>query len=111
MEQIVKGFLSAFLILILVYLGMGLVLSSIDTKNADTFMENSVSKIEASNFAPEVLDGVKKDASELGYDLEFKSEMQNGDSQTAYTLATLKFDYRMPLIGLNKTQTINRDIR
>ena len=110
MDQLTKGFLSFFLILILMYLGIGLVTSSIDSRNADSFLEDSVQKMEASNYASNVISSVKSDAQSLGYKLDVESSSQKGDSSRTYTQATLEFNYRMPLIGIDKTQYINRDL-
>lgn len=111
METVIKAFTGVFFSLLIVYLGVGIISSSVDARNADSFMADCVSKIENSNYAQEVIDACKEDAGEQQYELIVDTCVPEGSQKAVYGTATLKYEYTIPIIGMNAEHTINADLR
>lgn len=111
METVVKAFTGLFFSLVIVYLGVGIISASIDARNADSFAADCITRIENSNYASEVVEACKQDAKILGYELEIATFQAGNSGKTAYGILDLKYRYAIPIIGMNKEQSICADIR
>lgn len=106
MDTIIKGIFTMFCALILSYLVMGIVSASITSRDAATFLDSSVATIQQSHFSPEAINECKSDASAAGYDLKVSTYHQNGDKESLYGTATLKYKFVIPLVGYDNDHTI-----
>lgn len=111
METAIKAFIGVFFTLVIVYLGVGIIYSSVDARNADSFMADCVSKMESSNYAQGVIDACKEDAEKQQYELVVNMCKPEDSQKVTYATATLKYKYSIPIIGMSQEQVINADIR
>ena len=111
METAWKGIMGLVLITILVFAGVGLETSSINSKAADSFAASCISRIENSNYAPTVIASCKKDAKDHGYVLTVKTYQPNNTGRTEYGTIDLKYYFTIPIIGLKQEHHIHGDIR
>lgn len=108
MEQVIKGFLGTFFLLLLTFLVYGFTSASITARNADEFMAEVVEDMRDSNCSNAVISNAKSDASELGYDLEIN--IHSTKSAKKFGDATLKYEYKLPILGLTEEKYINASI-
>jgi len=111
MENIIKGFVTVILILLLVFVGTGLVTSSIATRNARASLDKYVTEIENSNFADEVISAQKDEADKNGYKLTVNKMSRTNDGDHMYGSATLEYKYQIKLLSINETHEITTSIR
>lgn len=111
MESIFKAFLGTFLILALVISGVTLLYSSLTARSADSFMTETVQRIENSNFDQNVIDECVSNASRRNYSLNVKLYAQNGSSMTSFGQAELRYPFALPMMTKNRTQVITAELR
>lgn len=111
MEAILKSFFGIFFILLLASVGVGLISSSIDARNADLYLANCVTQIQNSNFASSVISECKRNALEEGYVLTVNTASSANDTTKKYARLDLKYNYSIPVIGLERKHTLTADIR
>ena len=111
MDSIIRAFLGVFLMLSITVLGVGILTASLSTRAAGTYMESCVTEIENSNFAPEVIAACEMEAARRGYKLSVYPKAQNGSAHTTYAALELSYEFSIPVIGLNRRQTLFADAR
>lgn len=111
MDSIIKGFLGSMFIVILAFLGYGLMSASLQARNADAFAADCVKKIENSNYSMQVIEACKEDAAHLGYALTVDAYGAAGSSRCAYGSLHLTYQYAVPLLNIQEERDIRSDMR
>ena len=109
MESIFKGFLGIFFLMIISFAGIGVIEASIEARNADAFLSESVSDIEAGHYNSQVILACKEDAASRGYQLDVS--IVGNDVGECCGRAKLWYQYRVPVLGLKQTHEVVEDIR
>ncbi len=109
MESIFKGFLGIFFLMVISFTGIGVIEASIEARNADTFLSESVSSIEAGHYNRQVISACMTDADSRGYQLDV--EIVGNDVGECCGRARLLYQYRVPVLGLRQTHEVVEDIR
>ncbi len=104
MKQIIDAFLTIFLVLILVFVGVGVVQSASEGTKATSFMTDCVDMIESSDYSASVISSLKTQAEAQGY--EWNIDLTQND-EGVYTggRLTLTYDIHIPFIGYEDTKT------
>ncbi|MCR5145254.1 MAG: hypothetical protein K6B67_08185 [Lachnospiraceae bacterium] len=108
MEEIVKSFLGVFFLLFLTFLVYGFSSASISARNADAFMALVAEDLRDSNCSANMIAAAKEDAKNLGYVLEV--DVHSSKTTKKYGNATLKYEYKIPVIGLEEDKYISTRI-
>ena len=112
MDQVIKTFLGFIILILLSFVGIGIINTANQAKSADEFLDSCVNRIETSNFSTKVIADCQADIPDgKDYVLTVDVNTSSGNSNVAYGTATLKYKYKVVLIGLETTQTIKKDIR
>lgn len=111
MESIIKSFFGIFFILLLLTLGVALISSSIEARNADIYLADCVTRLQNSNLAMPVVGECQKEALEEGYRLDVDIVSSANDSSRKYARLKLAYNYSIPVIGLDREHTLVADIR
>lgn len=85
-------FIGIILLLFLALMGTSMITGSIAAENARDFHSSAVRQIENSNFNPEVIGSLYRDADKLGYELE-PIEVQEIMPNRKICEVTLKYTY------------------
>lgn len=109
MESIFKGFLGIFFLMIISCTGIGVIEASIEARNADSFLSESVSSIEAGHYNRQVISACMADAISRGYLLDV--DISGNDAGECCGRARLSYHYRVPILGLQQTHEVIEDIR
>lgn len=72
MSQIIKTFIGTFFILLLIFLGTGIISAQIDVSNAQNYKADVVAEIENSNYSPSVINACIRQAKSSSYKLSVK---------------------------------------
>lgn len=67
MENVVKGFLSLFILLLFFFLGMNILFATTNAKAADSFLNTVTQEISEADFSPTVIAEKRRDAVENNY--------------------------------------------
>ena len=110
METVVKSFIGIFFTLLLVAIGVGVISSSICSRNADSFTADCISKILSSNYSSSVIDGCKQDAADENYELTVDLYSPEGGNTVRYGQATLKYTYSIGILNISQDHYIKADI-
>lgn len=113
MENIIKAFTSVFFTLLLVCTGFSIITAVNNGRNADSFLADSVAKIENSNYAPAVISACQDDAANHvpAYTLDVDVAECVNDSTKKYGSATLTYEFKIPFIGYSVEKKNYSDIR
>lgn len=99
MDEIAKTFLGFFLILVICFIGTGLITASVDISKAKEYQKNIVTEIENSHFSSTVMEKCKEDATNKGYKLEYKNIKKDDFNNTVSVEIILTYKYSIPLLG------------
>lgn len=110
METIIKAFMGFFFMMALLFLGAGILSASLDSRNANSYANNYATRIENANYAHSVIEECKKEAKELGYALSVDVKTSTNNTYSHYGLLTLRFRYRIPIIGINQVHNAVIDL-
>ncbi|MCR5144721.1 MAG: hypothetical protein K6B67_05375 [Lachnospiraceae bacterium] len=113
MEEIIKAFTGLLFTLIVAFLGVSLISSSIDARNAQAYMSEAVQEISSSNCSNSVINYYKTHATEVNdtYQFDVSSKTASTSANRYVATATLKYKYRIPLIALSEDKVIVSEIR
>lgn len=111
MESIVKGFLGTMFMVIIVFLGYGMISASMQARYADAFAADCVKKIENSNYSEQVIGACVADADRLGYILAVDTYGVDGSSRDGYGSLTLTYPYEIPFLKIQEAYDIRSDMR
>jgi hypothetical protein len=101
MDNVVKSMLSLFLIIVFIFTGVSLIVGSVDAKNADTYLEESVNAISASDFSENTINTLEQNAKAYGYVLTVEPQSTHNDGKYDVAKVTLKYKFRLPIFGVD----------
>ncbi|CUP61301.1 Uncharacterised protein [Anaerostipes hadrus] len=105
MRLAIETFVCAILISLLVLLGMFTQQVDMNTGNAKQFCSSAINRMESAEFANEVVDQCKSDATASGYQLTVTSAT-SGDATTYTTVLTYKV--KVPLFQFEREYQIKQ---
>lgn len=107
MENVIKAFLGIIFTILCVFLGVMLISTSINSRKANAFLENTISKIEYSDYSASVINSLKEDAASNEYELDVSVF---GDKPNQYGVAVLTYKTTLPIINYSNTKTLSADL-
>ncbi|MDD6352232.1 MAG: hypothetical protein PUG16_07560 [Lachnospiraceae bacterium] len=110
MDNLIKGFLGAFFILLITFLGFGLIHAGMNARNADAFLTSSAKKISNSSYSPLVMDACQKEAKEKGYQLTFESIQPGDRDRPVYGRLKLRYTFSVPILSFKEEKVITEDL-
>ena len=99
MEQIGKTFMGLFLILIITFVGVGVVSTSVDAAHAEQYAANIANYVESSNYSEDVINKCKLAANKKGYTVEIN--LYDTDNDTWNDMAEINLRYKYSIQILN----------
>ena len=111
MDNVFKGIIGVLFTVLVVFLGAFTIISSASARAADDYMQDCMTKMEASNYSEKIINSCKTDATEKGYTLEVNTYKNPTSRRVVYGKATLKYTYQIPFINNQKEKTISMDLR
>ncbi len=98
MKQIIDAFLTIFLVLILVFVGVGVVQSSLEGQKAQAFLYDCTDMIESSNYSSTVISELQTNAEAQDYEWVIDLT-QNSEGVYTGGRLTLTYQINIPFIG------------
>ena len=108
MESIIKSFMGIFFMMLLTFLGLGLLSAAIDTRNAELYASNVAQMIRCGNYAEDLVTLCEEEAKADGYIVDarvYRSE----DGYRKYGVLTLDYEYEIPFLRLMEAKTIQME--
>lgn len=84
--------------------------ASLDARNANAMANNYATRIEQSNYAASVIQEVKYEAEQLGYLVSVDVRTSTNNTYSHYGLLTLRYNYRIPILGIAQTHSAFVDL-
>ena len=104
MKIAIEIFVSLFVLIIMVGLCIGVISSDLGVMEARDFYYSSVNELQESNFADDVIASCALEAKKNGYVFDISiRQLENGDRSANITM---RYNYRIPLIGVNQEKLI-----
>lgn len=110
MESVIKTYLGFFFLIAMLFLGAGMLSASLDARNANAMANNYATRIEQSNYAASVIEEVKYEAEQLGYLVSVDVRTSTNNTYSHYGLLTLRYNYRIPILGISQTHSAFVDL-
>lgn len=110
MESVLKTYLGFFFMLAMLFLGAGILSASLDARNANAYANNYATRIEQSNYSSSVIDEIKHEADQLGYKVSVDVRTSTNNTYSHYGLLTLRYNYRIPILGISQTHNAVVDL-
>jgi len=85
MSQVFKSFMGVFFILLVLFLGTGIVSAQIDVSHALDYKADLVAELENSNYSAQVINGCIAQAAEQGYGISIKTFTEGGGTKVYTT--------------------------
>ncbi len=112
MEQIIKAFTGLFVMLVMSFTAIGIIMSSMAARKADSCLDTVALQWEASNFTLSEEDFYRSlDLNREEYALSLTKIPRKGSLKSGYASATLTYRYRIPVIGLETERKITKSMR
>lgn len=120
MDTVIKSIMGLFFTLLVAFVGVSFILTSINATNADRMLSGYVDEIENSNFAPSVIEACKSDAKEQFGDKDQTEDVllvnlvhQDGDNERRVVGGNAKLYYKfsIPIMGLFKDNYVEASLR
>lgn len=111
MEQVVKAFIGLFIIFVVAFTGVGVINVSVQGRNANAYLDTISTQWEASNFTLSEAQLASNLPADGDYTLTVHKSVAAGNRNVSYATATLKYKYRIPLLGIEKEREISKSIR
>ena len=113
MDTLIKTFSGVFFTLILTFIGISLLSSSMDARNAQAYMSEAVAEISASNCSTSTINYYETQDTTVDSSYEFTvtNRTKSSTSEHYVATATLKYDFTIPLLGMSKEKVIVTQIR
>ncbi len=105
MESIVKAFLGTFFILLISFLGLGLISASISMRNAQCYASTVATEIRSSNYMESIAALCEEEAKENGYVLTTEIHKSN-DGGTKYGNLSLDYEIKVPFLNIVENRKI-----
>lgn len=110
MSQIIRVYLSLFMITVFVVLGVSLIGADTGVSNARAYHDSFVKQIEESNMSQTVIDSCKDNAASLGYTVTTNNITDEKNKVIAVEVVT-DYSYKIPFLGIDKTHTLRNIAR
>ena len=94
----------------MLFLGAGILSASLDSRNANAYANNYATRIEQSNYAASVISDIKREAETLGYNVTVDVKTSQNNTYSHYGLLTLRYTYKIPIIGISQTHNAIVDL-
>lgn len=112
MDAVIKTILSVFVFAFITYLGIGVINAQVDASTANSFMEDIKSELSDANLSPAVMEAVKKQAKENGYELTIKTYQKGNTQETELEEEitgvglVMTYHYDIPILGVENEHQI-----
>ncbi len=109
MDTVIKAMTGLFFSLLLVFIGVSLITSSLNATRANRVLAGYVDKISCSNYSDDVIAGCKVDAKEQfgGEDPLIVDKLtQKGSNHVKFATATLTYRFQIPVMGLTREHKV-----
>ncbi len=103
MRMIIEHFVTFFLLLIFIWIGVAYIIQNVLYSSAREFHGAVVTQLENSYFDAQVQEDCRKKAADAGYDLKIQVY---GDGDEKDAKVSLSFKYVIPLAGIEKKYEI-----
>lgn len=103
MRMMIEHFITFFLLMLFIWIGVAYILQNIQYSSAREFHGAVVTQLENSYFDEEVMDYCERRAEQAGYQLTIRVY---GDGDEKDAKITLAFTYVIPLVGIRKDYKI-----
>lgn len=107
MNQIVKTYITIFLMLIIIVVGTGIIISALDAQRAEKTNSNYASTIAAHNFSDSVISACVNEARDNNYVLTVKKYDTNADGYFDMCECILEYDYSLSFLNTASAATTN----
>ena len=107
MNQIIKTYLTIFLMLIIVFTGAGLIVCALDAQKAEKINSAYSNTIAAHNYSDDSISKCRNEASDNDYVLSVKKYDTNQDGYPDIAECILEYDYSMRFLNLSNSTTNN----
>ncbi len=111
MDTIVKSFTGLFFTMLLLVMGVGIIITSINARSARSFGAECVARIENSDFAQDVIEDCRKEAKALGYEMTVTEQEADNSPGNHYGTLRLSYPFRVPVIGVARQNLLELSIR
>ncbi|MCR5452202.1 MAG: hypothetical protein K6F00_06190 [Lachnospiraceae bacterium] len=111
MENIIKGFLGMFFIVLTAAVGLGLISASIDSAAAERALDKYCARIENSHFSDDVISACCIEASADGRELVIETSSRLGENVISYGEAELRYTFNIPILGIEKDMSVKSPLR
>lgn len=111
MESVLKTYLGFFFMMAMLFLGAGILSASLDARNANAYANNYATRIEQSNYASSVINAIKTEAlEEHNYVVSVDVRTSTNNTYSHYGLLTLRYNYKIPILGISQTHSAIVDL-
>jgi hypothetical protein len=110
MESVLKTYLGFFFMMAMLFLGAGMLSASLDARNANAYANNYATRIEQSNYAASVIKEIKDEAEGLDYTVSVDVKTSTNNTYSHYGLLTLRYIYKIPILGISQTHSAIVDL-
>ena len=110
METVIKTYMGFFFMVSMLFLGSGVLSSSLQSRNANAYANNYATRIENANYAASVIQECREEAQANGYGLSVDVKTSSNNTYSHYGLLTLRYRYSIPLIGVFQTHNAVVDL-
>ena len=107
MNQIIKTYLSIFLMLVIMFVGTGIIFCSLDAQKAEKVNSAYAGTIACHNYSDAVINTCVNEASEDDYVLSVKKYDTNSDGYTDICECILEYDYSLKFLNTSVATTTN----
>lgn len=110
MESVIKTYLGFFFLIAMLFIGSGLLSASLDARNANAMANMYATRVEQSNYAYNVIQEVKAEAENFGYQVSIDVRTSDNNTYSHYGLLTLRYNYRIPILGIRQSHNVLVDL-
>ena len=110
METVLKTYLGFFFMIAMLFLGSGILSSSLSARNANSMAMNYATRIEQANYATSVINEIKAEAEDLGYSVTVDVKTSANNTYSHYGLLTLRYKYTIPILGISQVHNAIVDL-
>ncbi len=104
MEQISKAFTGIVLIVVLTFVGVGIISAAIDASHAEQYASDAALYIEAANFSESVTNLIKQTAETKGYTVEVTYFDTDNDGWNNMAEVKVLYDYTISVLNVTGTK-------
>ena len=108
MESIFKAILGIIIMVMILYVGLGLIWANNEATAADQYLHTVAHEISTANLRQNVIEACQEQAEDNGYKLDVDYISENEDGTRNYVVLTLNYKYKVSVAALtgNHKKTI-----